>query len=133
MEDSLQYFNEMLAHVESNHTFKKMVTGVAIQTAYTATGAVIGGVVLGPPGALVGSIGGAVVGYCRVEKYPNLYKVLKELNDDQKKALVQSVIAVVGGLSINEFRKWFSNSNNHAVLQSLFVAAIALAKQPISN
>ncbi|PAV63411.1 hypothetical protein WR25_11432 [Diploscapter pachys] len=101
---------------ENDKKLRDTMLGVAKQTGYTAAGAVSGGLMFGPPGALVGSVIGAVVGYQMSEDYDNIITVLRGMSDEDKARLGTKVQGLVGAVSIEEFVRWIQNEGHRALL-----------------
>lgn len=57
---SLVYLNQVFDILAESREMKKTVMGIAKQTGYTASGAAIGGILGGPPGAFVGAVFGSL-------------------------------------------------------------------------
>lgn len=68
--------------------------------AWAAGGSCAGGVVAGPPGALIGGIAGALFGYCTADNYDSMLTVLRNLSDADKKRLVEKVQELVGSSAL---------------------------------
>ncbi|KAK3089427.1 hypothetical protein FSP39_003524 [Pinctada imbricata] len=90
------YYNHLMKLLETNKELKKSAKGIFKQVAWGAGGTIAGGMVAGPPGALVGGIAGSIMGYCMSDNYQAMLKVLKNLNDSEKEELVKKVQELVG-------------------------------------
>ena len=52
--DDIQYFNELVEILKTNEELRKSAQGIFKQMAWAAGGTAVGGVVLGPAGAMAG-------------------------------------------------------------------------------
>lgn len=55
---SVVYFAKVMEILSESREMRKTVIGIAKQTGYAAGGAIVGGLVGGPPGAFVGTVFG---------------------------------------------------------------------------
>ncbi|XP_006813155.1 uncharacterized protein LOC102803710 [Saccoglossus kowalevskii] len=123
------YYDHIMFVMATNDQLKKSATGVAKQTAWTASGSVVGGVVGGPAGALVGAVLGAAIGYWSAEDYEATITVLKNLNDEDKQELVKRVQMMVGSTGLDALTDWLKISTNHRIFIEAVRAIISKATQ----
>ena len=103
--------------------FRRSTAAGSIKQGLTAgAGAVSGGVLFGPFGAMVGGIVGSIVGYYRSDDYDGAVKAVAALPDSQRDALVTEVgeILVSAGAAANML----------AAQGGLLTALEEFAKQP---
>ena len=83
--------------------------GIFKQTAYGAGGTVVGGVLAGPPGALIGGLAGSLIGYMAADEYKSMLKVMRNLDDKDKEKIVKKVQELVGSVGIEDLVKFINN------------------------
>ncbi|VDL81875.1 unnamed protein product [Nippostrongylus brasiliensis] len=113
---SVAYFNEIVRVVNHSAPLKKTVGGVATQTGYAAAGTALGGLLMGPGGALIGGIMGALMGYQNVSDYDGLVYALGAMSDQEKQLVSQRVQALVGSVSIEELVRYVSTEAHRELL-----------------
>lgn len=96
----IPYYKHLMEILETNADLKKTSKGIFKQMAWAAGGSCAGGVVAGPPGALVGGIVGAVYGYCTSDNYDSMLTVIRNLSDSDKQRLVEKVQELVGSSTL---------------------------------
>ncbi|XP_045215733.2 protein C19orf12 homolog [Mercenaria mercenaria] len=96
----IPYYKHLMEILETNEELKKTSKGIFKQMAWAAGGTCAGGIVAGPPGALVGGFVGSVIGYCKSDEYSSMIKVIKNLSDSDKQRLVEKVQELVGSSSL---------------------------------
>lgn len=112
----LTYFKHLTELLETNTELKKMGRGICSQMAWAAGGAGVGGLVAGPPGALLGGIAGSVIGYCKSEDYSSIKDVLKLLSDEEKQNLVNSVQDLVGSVKAEDLTAFVDSQSQRQLL-----------------
>ncbi|ESO82729.1 hypothetical protein LOTGIDRAFT_155746 [Lottia gigantea] len=113
------YYNHLIELLETNAELKKTARGIATQLCWAGGGTVVGGIVAGPPGAMVGGIVGSVVGYCRVDPYQSLVRTLKNLSKRERAELVAKVQELVGSTSIEALTRFIASQAQREVLLNL--------------
>lgn len=98
----IPYYNQLIDMLETNGELKKSFSGILNQVAWSAGGAFAGGVLAGPPGALIGGIAGSMIGYLRTESYEAMITVVKDLPDREKKELVEKIQMLVGEKGVDD-------------------------------
>lgn len=98
----IPYYNHLIELLETNEEFKKSFAGILKQVAWSAGGACAGGVLAGPPGALVGGIAGSVIGYLQTDSYDAMINVVKDLPDREKEELVEKIQMLVGENGVDD-------------------------------
>ncbi|EGT43061.1 hypothetical protein CAEBREN_22928 [Caenorhabditis brenneri] len=107
MADAVQYLSLAVNHIKSNKTVSRTAKGIAKQAGFAVGGSVVGGIILGPPGAALGTVIGAGIGLAVSDDY------------DIKDA--------VGANPIEKFYTWYSEPKNAEVVNTLIVAAVGFA------
>mmetsp|Transcript_64646 Transcript_64646/g.75860 ORF Transcript_64646/g.75860 Transcript_64646/m.75860 type:complete len:154 (-) Transcript_64646:174-635(-) len=92
-DESLARFEAFLSFLIDRKN-KKAVIGASKHAAVAGGGAIIGGIVAGPPGAFVGASIGNVVGFMSSDHYDGIV-VLKEMDDKEKRAFMIKVISLM--------------------------------------
>lgn len=105
----IPYYNQLMTILEINDELKKSAKGIFKQMAWAAGGTAVGGVLLGPPGAMIGGVAGSFVGYMCSDEYTAMIKVLKNLNDQDKAKVVKAVQELVGSSSIEALTRFIGN------------------------
>ncbi|KAL6724439.1 hypothetical protein Aduo_019330 [Ancylostoma duodenale] len=105
---SIEYFNEVLKIMENSEPLRKTVCEVAKQTGCTAAGTAAGGFLMGPFGALVGGVMGAVYGYRCSDKYDSLIRSLRSMTDGEKRRASAQIQRLVESASIEDFLSYIS-------------------------
>ncbi|KAK5978422.1 hypothetical protein GCK32_012999, partial [Trichostrongylus colubriformis] len=95
---------------------KETVTGVAAQTGYAAAGTAAGGLVMGPLGALIGGIMGAVYGYSNSTDYDNIVFALRAVSEREKIRVSEQVQRLVGSASVAALTRYLSTDANRRKL-----------------
>lgn len=83
-------YEALLAVADANQDLKVTVTEVAKGVGITAVSTAAFGLLLGPPGLAVGGAVGGMLGYAASHNYKPLSQVLREMNDDEKKRLLEA-------------------------------------------
>ncbi|KAL4227947.1 hypothetical protein ACF0H5_013386 [Mactra antiquata] len=112
----IPYYKHLMDLLETNKELKKTSVGIFKQMAWAAGGTCAGGVVAGPPGALVGGIVGAVYGYCKSDNYSSMISVLKNLTDAEKKILVEKVQELVGSSTVEALTSFIGSQVQRELL-----------------
>ena len=105
----IPYYNHLMEILETNKELKKSAQGIFKQVAWGAGGTVVGGVLLGPPGALIGGIAGSVIGYCKSDNYTAMIVVIKNMSDGDKEELVKKIQELVGSSSIEALTRFIGS------------------------
>lgn len=112
----LPYYRQLLDLLETNEDIKRTIIGVFGQMSWAASGAGVGGLVAGPPGALIGGIAGSVIGYMRSDDYSSMMGVLRGLTDEEKENLVNEVQGVVGSTAVEDLSSFIGSPGQREVL-----------------
>ncbi|XP_021345874.1 uncharacterized protein LOC110445536 [Mizuhopecten yessoensis] len=116
----IPYYGHLIEILETNPEMKKSAKGIFQQMAWGAGGTAMGGVLLGPAGALVGGLAGSLIGYMKSDNYQALIVVMKNLSDSEKKRIVQKVQELVGSVGVEELVRFVgSQVQRDALLQLL--------------
>lgn len=115
----IPYYNQLMTILETNDELKKSAKGIFKQMAWAAGGTAVGGVLLGPPGAMIGGVAGSFVGYMCSDEYTAMIKVLKNLNDQDKAKVVKAVQELVGSSSIEALTR-FIGTRSREICSSKF-------------
>ncbi|XP_061192421.1 uncharacterized protein LOC133200674 [Saccostrea echinata] len=115
----IPYYNQLMTILETNDELKKSARGIFKQMAWAAGGTAVGGVLLGPPGAMVGGVAGSMIGYICSDEYTAMIKVLKNLNDEEKQKVVKAVQELVGTSSIEALTRFISQQVQRDMLLKL--------------
>ncbi|KAK6023015.1 hypothetical protein OSTOST_11263 [Ostertagia ostertagi] len=105
---SLVYFNEILKVIEKSVPLKRTIAGVATQAGCAAAGTAAGGLTLGPLGALIGGIMGAVYGYNCSGDYDSLLFALRAMSEREKRQVTEQVQRLVGSASVEELLRYIT-------------------------
>ncbi|CAI2357344.1 unnamed protein product [Caenorhabditis sp. 36 PRJEB53466] len=119
------YLREVFNYAQRNHSLKQTVSGIAYQTGYAAAGAGAGGLLAGPLGAMFGTLAGAVYGYAVSDNYASAFGILGTLGDEEKDSLAGGIKSIVGGLTFNEFVKWFQDLDHQTMFMQLLMTYMA--------
>ncbi|KHJ93191.1 hypothetical protein OESDEN_06905 [Oesophagostomum dentatum] len=84
MATSVVYLNEALKILDSSKPLRDTIVGVAKQVLCAAIGSAAGGLLIGPRGALLGGIAGAILGYFWSSDYDNIVSSLRAMDDREK-------------------------------------------------
>ncbi|XP_069137841.1 protein C19orf12 homolog [Argopecten irradians] len=98
----IPYYGQLIEILETNPEMKKSAKGIFKQVAWGAGGTAVGGVLLGPAGALVGGVAGSLIGYLKSDDYQAMIVVMKNLSDSEKEQIVKKVQELVGSVGIEE-------------------------------
>ncbi|XP_061181139.1 uncharacterized protein LOC133189758 [Saccostrea echinata] len=115
----IPYYNQLMTILETNDELKKSARGIFKQMAWAAGGTAVGGVLLGPPGAMVGGVAGSMIGYICSDEYTAMIKVLENLNDEEKQKVVKAVQELVGTSSIEALTRFISQQVQRDMLLKL--------------
>ncbi|KAL3866371.1 hypothetical protein ACJMK2_043674 [Sinanodonta woodiana] len=96
----IPYYNYIVHILETHKELKKTSIGIFRHMAWAASGVAVGGLVAGPPGALLGGIAGSVYGYLRSDDYQSLVTVVRALSDSEREELVRRVQELVGSKTV---------------------------------
>ncbi|KAK5984768.1 hypothetical protein GCK32_008048 [Trichostrongylus colubriformis] len=110
------YFNELLKIIEKSTPLEKTVAGIAAQAGYAAAGTAAGGLVMGPLGALIGGIMGAVYGYSKSIDYDNIVFALRAMSEKEKTRVSEQVQRLVGSASVAALTRYLSTDANRRKL-----------------
>ncbi|KAL6724440.1 hypothetical protein Aduo_019331 [Ancylostoma duodenale] len=113
---SIVYLNEVLKIMEGSKPLRDTVVGVAKQTGCAAAGTAAGGLLMGPLGALVGGVMGAVYGYQCSDDYDNLICSLRSMTDREKRLASAQIQRLVGSASIEEFMRYIATEAHRELL-----------------
>ena len=83
-------YEALLKVADANQDLKVTVREVAKGTGITAASTVVGGLLLGPVGLAVGGAVGGLLGYAASNNYKPIGQVLREMNDGEKKRLLEA-------------------------------------------
>jgi len=81
---SREYHSELLRFLSESNDMKQALKGSIKQGLYSFAGTVAGGLLLGPAGALAGSLIGAGAGYARSEDYDGIIVAVSELDEEHR-------------------------------------------------
>ncbi|XP_062615344.1 uncharacterized protein LOC134277087 [Saccostrea cucullata] len=115
----IPYYNQLMTILETNDELRKSARGIFKQMAWAAGGTAVGGVLLGPPGAMVGGVAGSMIGYICSDEYTAMIKVLRNLNDEEKQKVVKAVQELVGTSSIEALTRFISQQVQRDMLLKL--------------
>ncbi|RCN36925.1 hypothetical protein ANCCAN_17188 [Ancylostoma caninum] len=122
---SIEYFNEVLEIMENSEPLRRTVFGVAKQTGCTAAGTAAGGLLMGPFGALVGGVMGAVYGCKCSDKYDSLIRSLRSMTDGEKRRASAQIQRLVESASIEDFLRYISTQPHSEQLIKLLLKIIS--------
>ncbi|CAL2050374.1 unnamed protein product [Caenorhabditis brenneri] len=108
-------------------TVSRTAKGIAKQAGFAVGGSVVGGIILGPPGAALGTVIGAGIGLAVSDDYDGVLQHVLKMSDREKAELVQKIKDAVGANPIEKFYTWYSEPKNAEVVNTLIVAAVGLA------
>ncbi|KAK2146640.1 hypothetical protein LSH36_593g01027 [Paralvinella palmiformis] len=111
----IPYYRHIVDLLDTNQELKKTAHGIFHQVAYAAGGTAIGGIVAGPPGALIGSY----LGYRTVNDYDSMVEVIRGLSDAEKADLVRKVQALVGSTSLEALTGFIGQQVNREIFVNL--------------
>ncbi|KHJ93190.1 hypothetical protein OESDEN_06904 [Oesophagostomum dentatum] len=113
---SVVYLNEVLRIMGSSKPLRDTLVGVAKQTGCAAAGTAAGGLLMGPLGALVGGVVGAMYGYQCSDDYDNLICSLRSMSEREKTIITGQIQRLVGSASIEEFVRYISTEAHRELL-----------------
>ncbi|XGW11022.1 hypothetical protein V3C99_012488 [Haemonchus contortus] len=113
---SIVYFNEILKVIEKSVPLKRTIVGVATQAGCAAAGTAAGGLTMGPLGALIGGIMGALYGYNCSSDYDNLLLALRAMSESEKRQVSEQVQRLVGSASIEELMRYITTEAHREIL-----------------
>jgi hypothetical protein len=87
--------SELLLFLRSSPDVRAASASSVKQGLYAGSGAVAGGLLLGPVGGMVGGIAGSVYGWWRSPSYDGCVKIISTLPPAQQEALLREVSAVL--------------------------------------
>jgi hypothetical protein len=93
MYSSSDYQSELMSFLSESAEMRRTAKGAVKQTLYSAGGAFVGSMVLGPAGGLIGGIVGSVTGYMKSDDYDGVIVKLLDLETDQKTVSSNSRLA----------------------------------------
>lgn len=115
----IPYYRHIMDLLDTNAELKKTAHGIFHQVAYAAGGTAIGGIVAGPPGALIGGIIGSYLGYRTVHDYDSVVEVIRGLSDAEKADLVRKVQTLVGSTSLEALTTFIGQQVNREMFVNL--------------
>jgi len=92
---SKENFSELLDFLTHSKEMRQTSRSSMKQAAWAGSGALLGGMLLGPPGGMVGGIVGSIVGYVQADPYDGALVALCQLEEDQRKELMKRVAQVL--------------------------------------
>ncbi|ETN70182.1 hypothetical protein RB195_021668 [Necator americanus] len=113
---SIVYLNEVLRILEGSKPLQKTAVGVAKQTGCAAAGTAAGGLLMGPLGALIGGVVGALYGYQNSTDYDNVITSIRSMNDREKRLVSTQIQRLVGSASIEEFMRYIATEAHRELL-----------------
>lgn len=119
MDDISRYFDELLEILKTNEELRKSAQGIFKQMAWAAGGTAVGGVVLGPAGAMAGGLVGSAIGYLASDEYTALIKAYENLNDRDKKKIVTATRKLVKSDNIVQFQRFIKDERNRKMFLKL--------------
>ena len=119
MDDISRYFDELLEILKTNEELRKSAQGIFKQMAWATGGTAVGGVVLGPAGAMVGGLVGSAIGYLASDEYTALIKAYENLNDRDKKKIVTATRKLVKSDNIVQFQRFIKDERNRKMFLKL--------------
>ncbi|KJH40535.1 hypothetical protein DICVIV_13505 [Dictyocaulus viviparus] len=119
---SIVYFDQLLKVLDTSPAIRETFTCVAKQTGYAAAGTAIGGLLVGPIGALVGGVLGAVYGYGQSSDYSNLMESIRSLNNKEKRELSAQIQCLVGSSTIEGLTNFLASEYNRKKLVDLLTS-----------
>ncbi|KAK6039153.1 hypothetical protein COOONC_23341 [Cooperia oncophora] len=128
---SIVYFNEILKVIEKSAPLKRTIAGVATQAGCAAAGTAAGGLTMGPLGALIGGIMGAVYGYNCSSDYDSLLFALRAMSEREKQQVTEQVQRLVGSASVEELLRYITTEAHREIL--LGVLSNFVARQRASS
>ena len=93
--------------------------------AYGAGGTMLGGVLAGPPGALIGGVAGSLIGYMTADEYQSMLKVMRNLSDKDKEKIAKKVQELVGSVGIEELVRFIGTQVQRDALLHLLRNALS--------
>ncbi|WAR00879.1 hypothetical protein MAR_025251 [Mya arenaria] len=115
----IPYYKHLMEIMETNEEIKKTSKGIFKQMAWAAGATCLGGVVAGPPGALVGGIAGSLLGYMQSDEYSSMLKVLRNLTDEDKQNLVNKIQELVGSSALEALTNFIGTQVQREMLLNL--------------
>jgi peptide subunit release factor RF-3 len=88
---------EHVLEKSNRHDLMVTVKNVAISSIGSGMGALFGGLLYGPVGALAGSTTASIISYQAV-KYKSLYELIKQLSSEESHQLLTNIKAVLNGV-----------------------------------
>ncbi|EYC20028.1 hypothetical protein Y032_0023g832 [Ancylostoma ceylanicum] len=122
---SIEYFNEVLEIMQNYGPLRRTVLGVAKQAGCTAAGTAAGGLLMGPLGALVGGVMGAIYGYRCSDEYDSLILTLRSMTDTEKRRASAQIQRLVGSASIQDFLRYIATELHRKHLINLLLENIS--------
>ncbi|XP_069137844.1 protein C19orf12 homolog [Argopecten irradians] len=116
-----EYFGGLVAILENSQQLKRSAEGVFKQMAWGAGGTLIGAILLGPLGALIGSVSGSLIGYWKSDDYQALIGVLKKLDSSKQEKIAKSVKKLVGSPDVEKLRRFITEDAQRKDLLKLLV------------
>lgn len=84
-------YNTLMDYLSNSNEMRATAKSSFKQALWAGSGAMFGGLLMGPVGGLVGGVAGSLVGFVRSPNYDGMVVQLCRLDDDQKKALLVRV------------------------------------------
>ncbi|KAI0234732.1 hypothetical protein LSAT2_014946 [Lamellibrachia satsuma] len=99
VDDVLQLLAQLADDTELRVTVKESLKGGVI----TGAAAVIGGVLLGPPGlAIGGALGGTAAAYSAHGKFESVGSVIRRMDDEKRKMLFERAVIIFRKFSVTD-------------------------------
>ncbi|KAK5979885.1 hypothetical protein GCK32_018167 [Trichostrongylus colubriformis] len=98
------YFYELAKIVGRSTHLKRTFAGIVAQASYAIAGTKAGGLTMGPLGALIGGIMGAVYGYSNTADYDNIVVAFRALSEKEQ----AEVLRLLGYASVEELMRYLS-------------------------
>ena len=114
----MSYFERFISILEGNRDMESSFTEIRKKMTYGLVFGIIGGLVGGPLG---GTLGAALGAYCGGDDYPGLINYLKNLDDSQRKRLVDAIHRLVGTTSDEALAAFLLISDNQILLLKLLL------------
>ena len=84
-------YNTLMDYLSNSNEMREIAKSSFKQALWAGSGAMVGGLLLGPLGGLVGGVAGSLVGFARSPNYDGMLVQLCKLDEDQKKFLLMRV------------------------------------------
>ncbi|MFH4983100.1 hypothetical protein AB6A40_009809 [Gnathostoma spinigerum] len=117
--DTDNYVNYLLSMMSASGGVRTTCSGIMKQVGYAAGGCCVGGLTLGPPGALMGTVVGAAIGYSQADDYESFLTIIRNLSASEKEVLTKRVQELVGSVSLEDLSNWIKSDGHQALLIAL--------------